>query len=126
MAGECHGELSSLANQRARRPCTELIEPFVGRGGEWTGRLRYMMEVHDLGKSRRYFELFLRLLDDGTLDDARDRFASNGTFWSMLYGLSAKQPEWCAEVAAHWLDCQVVKAPVGSGGGSTREGRDAR
>ena len=89
---------------------TELIEPFVGRGGEWTGRLRYMMEVHDLGKSRRYFELFLRLLDDGTLDDARDRFASNGTFWSMLYGLSEKQPEWCAEVAARWLDRQVVRA----------------
>lgn len=89
---------------------TELIEPFVGRGGEWTGRLRYMMEVHDLGKSRRYFELFLRLLDDGTLDDARDRFVSNGTFWSMLYGLSKERPEWCAEVAARWLDRQVAKA----------------
>ncbi|MGC3988750.1 MAG: hypothetical protein QM796_03490 [Chthoniobacteraceae bacterium] len=89
---------------------TELIEPFVGRGGEWSGRLRFMMEVHDLGKSRRYFELFLRLLADGTLDDARDRFASNGTFWSMLYSLSERQPEWCAEVAACWLDRQVMKA----------------
>jgi hypothetical protein len=88
----------------------ELIEPFVGRGGQWTARLRYMMEVHDLSKSRRYFELFLRLLDDGTLDDARDRFASNGTFWSMLYGLSGKRPEWLAEVAARWLDRQVVRA----------------
>ncbi|MFZ1221134.1 MAG: hypothetical protein WAO00_17710 [Chthoniobacterales bacterium] len=89
---------------------TELIEPFVGRGGEWAGRLRYMMEVHDLGRSRRYFELFLRLLDDGTLDEARDRFVSNGTFWSMLYGLSASRPEWCAEVAARWLDRQVARA----------------
>jgi hypothetical protein len=88
----------------------ELIEPFVGRGGEWNPRLRYMMEVHDLGKSRRYFELFLRLLDDGTLDEARDRFASNGTFWSMLYGLSKERPEWCAEVAARWLDRQVARA----------------
>ncbi len=88
----------------------ELIEPFAGRGGEWTPRLRYMMEVHDLGKSRRYFELFLRLLDDGTLDDARDRFASNGTFWSMLGGLSEKRPDWCAEVAARWLDRQVARA----------------
>jgi hypothetical protein len=32
------------------------------------------------------------------------RFASNGTFWSMLYGLSGKRPEWFAEVAARWLD----------------------
>ena len=99
----------------------ELIEPFIGRGGEWTGRLRYMMEVHDLGTSRRYFELFLRLLDDGTLDDARDRFASNGTFWSMLYSLSEKQPEWCAEVAARWLDRQVVKALA-----AREEGQPAR
>jgi hypothetical protein len=38
------------------------------------------------------------------------RFASNGTFWSMLYGLSGKRPEWFAEVAARWLDRQVVRA----------------
>lgn len=88
----------------------ELVEPFAGRGGEWTARLRYMMEVHDLGKSRRYFELFLRLLDDGTLDEARDRFASNGTFWSMLHGLSKERPDWCAEVAARWLDRQLARA----------------
>jgi hypothetical protein len=88
----------------------QLIEPFVGRGGEWSGRLRFMMEVHDLGKSRRYFDLFLRLLGDGTLDEARDRFVSNGTFWSMLYGLAETQPAWCAEVAAGWLDRQVLKA----------------
>lgn len=89
---------------------SELIEPFIDHGGEWIDRLRYMMEGHDLEKSRRYFELFLRLLEVGTLDDARDRFVSNGTFWSMLYNLSEKQPEWCAEVAARWLDRQVVKA----------------
>jgi hypothetical protein len=88
----------------------ELIEPFAGRGGEWTARLRYMMEVHDLGRSRRYFDLFLRLLDDGTLDEARDRFISNGTFWSMLYGFSKERPDWCAEVAARWLDRQVARA----------------
>lgn len=100
---------------------TELIEPFVERGGEWPGRLRHLMEVHDIGKSRRYFEMFIRLLDNGTLDDARDRFVSNGTFWSMLYGLSQERPEWCAEVAAHWLDRQVVKALA-----AREEGQPAR
>jgi hypothetical protein len=88
----------------------ELIEPLVGRGGEWAGRLRYMIEAHDIASSRRYFELFLRLLDDGTLDDARDRFASNGTFWSMLHGLSEKRPEWFTEVAGRWLDRQIARA----------------
>jgi hypothetical protein len=88
----------------------QLLEPFVGRGGKWNDRLRHIMEWVRLGKSPRFFDLFLRLLDDGTLDNARDRFASNGTFWSMLYGLAEEQPRWCAEVAAHWLDRQVAIA----------------
>lgn len=88
----------------------ELIEPFAEYGGEWTARLRNMMDVHDLGKSRRYFELFLRLLDGGILDDDHDCPASNGSFWSMLYSLSEKRPDWCAEAAARWLDRQVARA----------------
>jgi hypothetical protein len=53
--------------------------------------------------SRRFFELFLRLIDNGTLDKARDPFATNGTFWSLLYGLAKARPDWVPEVAAHWL-----------------------
>jgi len=90
----------------------ELLEPFVGRGGDWLLRLRHMMEWGNLEKNRRYFDLFLTLLDDGTLDEARDRFASNGTFWSMLHGLSAKKPEWCAEIAAKWLLRLVARSKV--------------
>jgi hypothetical protein len=81
----------------------ELLEPFVGRDGDWKLRLRYVMEWASLEKSRRFFELLLRLVDDGTLDDARDRLASNGTFWSMIHGLEDNQPGWMAELAAHWL-----------------------
>ncbi|HRI15740.1 MAG TPA: hypothetical protein PLX89_22310 [Verrucomicrobiota bacterium] len=88
----------------------ELLEPFVGRGGEWRKRLRYMMEGPNLSKSRRYFELFLRLFDNGTLDDAKDQFVSNGTFWSMLHGFAEERPVWCAELAAHWLDRRLLVA----------------
>jgi len=88
----------------------ELLEPFIGRDGKWNDRLRCVMEWVKLQNSRRLFDLFLRLLDNGTLDDARDRFASNGTFWSMLHGLAEDQPVWCAEVAAHWLDRRVAVA----------------
>jgi hypothetical protein len=97
------------AEQHADR-VAELLEPFVGKGGPWTQRLRWIMEWGNLEKGRRFFNLFLRLLDDGTLDDARDRMASNGTFWLMLYRLAEQQPVWCAEVAAHWLDRQVTRA----------------
>lgn len=92
----------------------ELLEPLVGKG-EWGQRLRYMMEGHNLGKSRRFFELFLRLLALGTLDEARDRFAMNGTFWSMLYGLAEERPAWCAEIAAAWLDRQVERMRAAAG-----------
>ena len=94
--------------QHAER-VAEMMEPFVGRA-EWRARLRYLMEGRNLEKSRRFFDLFLRLLEDGTLDDARDRFASNGTFWLMLHPLAEERPAWCAEVAAKWLDRKVVLA----------------
>ena len=48
------------------------------------------------------FDLFLRLIDDGTLDNARAS-AVNGTFWLIVYGLGEKHPEWIPEIAAHWL-----------------------
>lgn len=88
----------------------ELLEPFVGRGEDWDNRLRFIMQWADLGESRLFFELFLRLLDDGTLDDAREPIAVNSTFWSLLHGLAEKQPMWCAEVAAHWLNRKVALA----------------
>lgn len=88
----------------------ELLEPFVGSGGKWKDRLCFIMQWADLGDSRRFFELFLRLLDDGTLDDARGPIAVNSTFWSILHGLAEKNPIWCAEVAAHWLSRKVAIA----------------
>ena len=80
----------------------ELLEPFVGRDGTWRQRLNYVMQGADLEHSRRFFELFLRLVDDGTLDEARGH-AFNSTFWSMLHGLAEARPDWTAEVLAHWL-----------------------
>ncbi len=81
----------------------ELLEPFVGRGGDWPQRLSYMMQWTDLGHSRRFFELFLRLMDDETLDNTRGAIAINSTFWGSFYELVEERPDWFAEVLAHWL-----------------------
>lgn len=81
----------------------ELLEPSVGRGGEWQLRIQHIFQWADLENSRKLFDLFLRLIDDGTLDDARDPVAVNSTFWSMLYGLAQARPDWIGEVLAHWL-----------------------
>jgi hypothetical protein len=83
--------------------CAELLEPYVGAGSQWKNRLRFVVQWADHENSRRFFELFLRLIDDGTLDDAPGPIAVNSTFWSMLYGLSKARPAWVAEVIAHWL-----------------------
>ena len=80
----------------------ELLEPFIGKGGEWPQRLSQIIQLADLKNSRRFFDLFLRLLDDGTLDEARAS-AVNGTFWLMVYGLGEERPEWISEILACWL-----------------------
>ena len=81
----------------------ELLEPFVGRGGEWPQRLSYVMQWAALENSRKFFDLFLRLIDDGTLDETRGPITANSTFWSMLYGLAEERPDWIPEVLSHWL-----------------------
>ena len=81
----------------------ELLEPFVGRGGEWRQRFDHIAQRADLSNSRRFFDLFLRLIDNGTLDNLRDSSASNGTFWLLLGGVEKKRPDWISEVLAHWL-----------------------
>ena len=78
-----------------------LLEPYADLGGEWTERLRSFMEWAEHHASRRLFELFLRLVDNGTLDEARGRTAANATFWSMLRSLGEHRPEWVPEVVAH-------------------------
>ena len=91
----------------------ELLEPYAEQGGNWAPRLRTLMERAESHRSRRFFDLFLRLLANGALDDARDRGASNGTFWSMLYSLGQERPEWVPEVVAHRLRRRFAKMGVG-------------
>ena len=80
----------------------ELLEPFMGVGGNWPQRFNNVMQWATHGNSRRFFELFLRLIDDGTLDDARGAVAADSTFWNRLHGLGARL-DWVPELTAHWL-----------------------
>ena len=80
-----------------------LLEPYADCSDEWGLRLRSLMEWADHQISRRFFDLFLYLVDNGTLDEDRGPISENSTFWSMLYGLDESRPEWVPEVLAHWL-----------------------
>src|SRR5205085_2491548 len=59
----------------------ELVEPFVGLSEQWNRRLVALAQWSDLGSDRRFFDLVLRLIDEGVLDDARGAIASNADFW---------------------------------------------
>ncbi len=88
------------AHQRhSRDRVADLLEPFVGRRGDWTQRFQSVMQFADLANSRRFFELFLRLIDDGTIDgDSRD-----STFWYNLHSLKDERADWIPEALSHWL-----------------------
>ena len=97
-----------------------LLEPYADRGGEWALRLRCLMEWADHHTSRPFFDLFLRLVDNGTLDEARGPIAVNTTFWDMLDDLGENRPEWVPEALAHRFRRRL--AVVRAGGGDLRTG----
>ena len=106
--GSCNEQLINLAmsylnvhHHHSPDRVAALLEPYADCGGQWSVWLRNFMQLAELHKSRCLFNLFLRLVDNGTLDDARGPIAVNSTFWSMLYGLEKKRPEWVPEVLAH-------------------------
>ena len=74
-----------------------LLKPYADCGGEWTLRLRSFMNWVNLHTSRPFFDLFLHLVDNGTLDEAQ----GPSTFWSRIRALGENRPEWVPEVIAH-------------------------
>lgn len=91
-----------LRFHQRREPDTaaKLLEPYVGSGGDWHRRLEAFATWADVSESRRLFDLLLRLIEDGTLDNARGPIAENSTFWSLFHGLEKKQPAWVGELLA--------------------------
>ena len=105
-----NGRLADIAvnclrvhQRQAPERVAALLEPYVDHGGAWPQRLRNIMSWSGQHLSRCLFDLFLRLVDNGVLDEARAPIAINSTFWDILYGLDETHPEWVAEVLAHWL-----------------------
>ena len=94
------GNYLRIHQQHAPERVAALLEPYTEHGGLWALRLRYLMQWADLHTSRRFFDLFLRLVHNGVLDDARGPVAMNSTFWDLLYPLGKNRPEWIPEVLA--------------------------
>ena len=99
-----------LGRHQRRSPdrVAALLEPYADRGGEWIPRLQSLMEWADLHTSRCFFDLFLRLVDNDTLDEDRGPIAENTTFWDMLH---VELPRFSGQLRT-WVSCSVLIAPL--------------
>ena len=73
-----------------------LLEPYEKGDGEWPTRLRTVMKRATLDADRGFFELFLRLIKSGTLDEFGEGRDALVAFWDM----GTEHPEWIPEVLA--------------------------
>lgn len=95
--------LSGVQRQLADR-VAELLEPYVGVSERWNNRFRYVAQWAELSQGRRFLELFLRLIDEGILDEAKGPIAVNSDFWSLLYLLRTQRPAWASEIIGHYFN----------------------
>ena len=91
----------SIQGQRADR-IAELLEPHLGASDLWNQRLLFLTSWSRLGAGRRFFELFLRMIDEGILDELRGPVAVNSEFWSVVSPLETAKPDWACELIAHY------------------------
>jgi len=95
--------LSRMQKQLPDR-VAELLEPYIDVSDAWQNRLIFLMQWADVGAGQRFFELFLRLIDNGILDDVRGQIVVNSEFWNLIYSLPKQQPDWSCEVIGHYLN----------------------
>lgn len=100
MIGRVVWLLWTVQELRADR-VAELVEPYVDASAAWSDRLLYLISYGSLSAGRRFFELFLQLIDIGMLDDHDE--AQNREFWHLIYHLLDDKPEWACEAIGHYL-----------------------
>lgn len=83
-----------MAQKREPDRVAELLEPYVSIP-EWRNRIAYIVSGADLHAGRRFFELFLKAIDEGVLDEANVGME--------LHDLPDKNPEWAGEALYHYL-----------------------
>ena len=92
-----------------------LLEPYANRGDDWPNRLRTIMAQEIFHGSRRLFDLFLTLLNNGTFDPTRE-------LWGMCSNLIRCRPDWVPEVLACQLRRHVAKYKTALAEGHSVEG----
>lgn len=110
--------LLPLMQKQAPDRVAALIEPYIEQE-VWGNRLVFLIRVANVGASRRFFDLFLRLLDKGTLDGLlgyEARYINH--FWTMISSLPQTSPEWACEAIRHYFERLLA---LGTGAESAQE-----
>ncbi|GHO65546.1 hypothetical protein KSC_044380 [Ktedonobacter sp. SOSP1-52] len=95
-----------LAHAQRQLPdrVAELVGPYIEEE-EWHSRFVYIFQWADLGAGRHFFELFLRCIECGWLDETKDALASHRSlFWTLLASLPTQRPEWACEAIGRYFD----------------------
>ena len=84
------------------------LAPYVNIGGDWVPRFRRMIVYAFYGSSRPFFDLLLRLLDNGVLDEDCEPSPHNHQFDGVFRDLiECNRIEWVPEVLSHRLRRRV-------------------
>ena len=94
----------------------ELLEPYVNHRGAWRHRLRSFVQGTRSFVSRRFFDVFLRLVDDGALDVTQGEMEDSDPVLDRFHALSDSRSAWVPEALARILRRRfaVVRAAGGN------------
>ncbi|MEM8777967.1 MAG: hypothetical protein AAGF26_03660 [Cyanobacteria bacterium P01_G01_bin.49] len=101
---ECLSILLSIIQRQLPDRVAEIVEPYIGVSDAWQKRLIMLVHKADIAAGRGFFELFLRLIDEGLLDEVKYPIALKSDFWNLIYSLPKKHPDWSCEVIGHYLN----------------------
>ena len=85
----------------------ELVEPMLDGSPRWLERLRNLLRFCQPHHSRRMFDLFLRAMREGWLDDSGDHW------WHHLHDFPNKAPLPAVELLVVFIERQFKRRPTG-------------
>ncbi|NJN62144.1 MAG: ATP-binding protein [Coleofasciculaceae cyanobacterium RL_1_1] len=112
--------LSSKQNYIPDR-IAEIAEFYIHHASPSVERMRLLLRFAKLEKGRRFFELFLSLIDSGIFDNFEYELHSEEDFWWRIYDLPNKQSGWACEGISRYLNRCLEASLIKSGSGSIGE-----
>ncbi|MDK2412631.1 ATP-binding protein [Aphanizomenon sp. PH219] len=99
-------KLLSIMQRQISDRIAELIEPFIGASKGWNERLDYIVQSAELHTSRRFFEIFIRLINQGiiTQNTNSNIIKYSHDFWQKIYSLAQQRPDWACEAISRYLN----------------------